>query len=128
MILTQLEFDFGIELPKVKETDNEKIERLQEAFLADRENDEVKTELWMSITACAKRMIFCERKKKGFWLSPDEMDFKATSCTEYIFYQYATRPNFKMKTPSSYIFLRVLASLYRHKKLEEYLLYTDKEM
>lgn len=129
MYWVQLEFDFGkTTRRKVKVKDNELIGSLQSRFLEDRTNEKVKLELWKSITNCARRMIFCERKKKGFYLSPDETDYKATGCTEYIFMQYAKNPNWKMKTPSSYIFLRVLAALYRHKRLEEYLAYTDEDM
>lgn len=129
MAWIQLEFDFGKKTRrKVKVKDNELIGTLQKQFLEDRTNEKIKLALWESITKCARRMIFCERKKKGFYLSPDEMDYKATSCTEYIFMQYAKNPGWKMKTPSSYIFLRVLAALYRHKRLEEYLSYTDEEL
>lgn len=129
MSWVQMEFDFEKKTGrKVKVKDNELIGDLQKRFLEDRTDEKVKLALWESITNCARRMIFCERKKKGFYLSPDEMEFKASGCAEYIFMQYAKNPGWRMKTPSSYIFLRVLASLYRHKSLEEYLVYTDEEL
>lgn len=125
----QLEFDFGTSKKgRVKVKDNELIGELQKRFFEDRQDEKVKLALWESITNCARRMIFCERKKKGFYLSPDEMDYKATGCTEYIFMQYAKNPGWSMKNPSSYIYLRVLAALYRHKKFESYFAYTDKEL
>lgn len=106
-------------------TDNEKIKA---AELRYRENKkDAAKELFYSLTGPARRMVRFERKKKGFFLTPEDEAEKALIAAEYIMEQYIKRPDFALKTPSAYIYLRVLAALYRHKKIEEYITYTDKE-
>lgn len=106
-------------------TDNEKI---LEAQIKYRKGDKHGAkDLFYSIVAPARRMINSERKKKGFYLSKEDATEKSIIVAEYILEQFIKRPDFKLETPSGYIYLRVLAVLYRHKKIDELIIYTDRE-
>lgn len=105
--------------------DNERIWEAERAYRNG--NRKAVKELFYALKECAKRFVFYERKKRGFYISREDVNEKAIIAAEYIMEQYITRPDFFLKMPSAYIRLRVLAALYRHKKIEEYIRYTDRE-
>ena len=111
--------------PNVRRSDNEKIWKWQRLYKGG--DRKVLKDLFNSIKECAKRFIYYEREKKGFYISREDVNEKAIEAAEYVIMQYIKRPDFELKIPSAYIRLRVLAALYRHKKIEEYLVYTDRE-
>lgn len=113
--------------------DKEKILQLQTDYLFLREwgmhnNSQTETDFIKSLQNVAKKYIFYEQKKRGFFISTDEVEFKSFDAVIYIMEQFKKRPDFSLKEPSQYVRLRVLAELYRHKKIEEYTRYTDMEI
>lgn len=105
--------------------DNEKIWKYQRLYKAG--DKRAIKDLYHAMRECAKRFIFYEREMKGFFISREDVNEKAIEAAEYIIEQYIKRPDFELKIPTAYIRLRVLAALYRHKKIDEYLSYTDRE-
>lgn len=117
--------EFMADYPDPPETDNEKILIYQDEYRAGKRDAAKK--LFFQMRACAKRFVYHERQMKGFWISGEDAAEKATMAAEYVMEQFIKRPDFKLQTPSAYIRLRVLAALYRHKKIDEYLSFSDKE-
>lgn len=111
--------------PNARRSDNEKIWKYQRLYKGG--DKRAIKDLFNSMRECAKRFIFYEREKKGFYISREDVNEKAIEAAEYIIEQYIKRPDFELQIPSAYIRLRVLAALYRHKKIEEYISYTDRE-
>lgn len=112
--------------------DNNRILQLQEDYFLMRcfgchKNSPTETELIKAMQACAQKFIYYEREKRGFYISAEDVEIKSLGASAYIMEQYYKRPDFRLGTPSAYIRLRVLSELYRHKKIDEYISYSDRE-
>lgn len=113
--------------------DNEIILQLQCDYFLLRDfgihkNSQTEIDLIHAMQNTAKRFIHAERIKKNLYISTDDIEIKSLGAAAYIMEQYYKRPDFRLGTPSAYIRLRVLAELYRHKKIEEYIKYTDRDL
>ena len=111
--------------PCVTVRDNERIWKIQRKYKSG--DKEAIKDLFQAIKECAKRFVFYERRKKGFFMDKETVNEKAIDATTYILEQFIKRPDFELKLPSAYIRLRVLAALYRHKKIDEITVYTDED-
>lgn len=113
--------------------DNDLILQLQQDYFLLRDfqlhkNSQTEKDLIIAMQNCAKRFIHSERIKKNLYISLDDIEIKSLGAAAYIMEQYYKRPDFKLGTPSAYIRLRCMAELYRHKKIEEYIKYTDRDL
>lgn len=124
----------SVERAKVKQKkDNETIHQLQTDYIFLRmwnahENSSTEKDLVKALQNLAKKFIFYEREKNHFFISSEDVEIKSLEAAAYIMIQFKKRPDFRLKTPSQYVRLRVLHELYYHKKMEKKLVYTDQQL
>lgn len=120
------------ELRQAQIKDNTRILQLQEDYFLMRcfhceKNSSTEKDLIKAMQSCAQKFIYYEREKRHFFISAEDVEFKSLNASAYIMEQYYKRPDFRLSTPSAYIRLRVLSELYRHKKIDEFITYSDRE-
>ena len=101
---------------------------IREAQGRYREGDEsALADIYMAAVRIAAGMIARQCATRGFSLSMASIDEKARDVASYLFEQYATRKDFMLKKPQSYIYLRVLAALYRRRKIDKATIHCSSE-
>lgn len=118
--MKQLEFDFGIKnkpkenLPHflTPQNDNEKMLELQYCYLKNN-NKKALAELWIMAIQLAKKIIHNERKKRGCFLSREDIEDKASEAVIYVLRRYEKTNGkwFVKKNFISEIFLGVIHAL-----------------
>jgi len=109
----QLELEFDIELPPLKETDEVKLFRLQKETKAG--DNKALGQMYEKFTEIALKIIGTISQKNASVkaLSVDEKRQKAHDASTYIIEQYLKRPDFEIKKSMvGYLYLRVLWELY----------------
>lgn len=86
--------------------------RAAETRLVGRERSSALSEIYEAVKRIALRQICRQCQRRGFSLSPAQMDEKAHDAASYIVRQYLTRSDFTLRKPAAYVYLRVLAELY----------------
>lgn len=128
------EQDTSLQRAKVdQKKDNLKLNQLQTDYIFLRmwnqhKNSSTEKDLVKTMQNVAKKFIFYEQKKKGFFISAEDVEIKSLGAVAYIMIQFEKRPDFRLKIPSQYIRLRVLHELYYHKKIDEFISYTDEQL
>lgn len=128
------EQDTALQRAKIdQKKDNLKIHQLQTDYIFLRmwnmhRNSQTEKDLVKTMQNVAKKFIFYEREKNGFFISAEDVEIKSLGAVAYIMIQFTKRPDFRLKVPSQYIRLRVLHELYYHRKMDKLISYTGEQL
>lgn len=128
MAWKQLEFNFDKDeraaSQKYKIKDNDKIHDAEARFKAG--DVEALVDIYDAVYKLADKYIHSESRKKRFFIPREEVLEKCNNIGLYIVEQYLKRPDFVLKVPSAYVWLRVMRELYHRSWHDLHITYTDK--
>lgn len=92
------------------------LKRLQEAFLSDRSNKEIRDKFFILLKVYARSIALKEIKRKGIFLQPDYVDGIATEATVLLISQYDKEGWSVNASFAGVLYYKVIEALYKNSK------------